>query len=120
MARVEIPVIQAVLNGGTANAGGTINTSNGAVIAGGGRIDTLVLRIDNTGVAGTVSVLPGVDPAAITSQSGTVEIAVGGTAEAFVVLEGARVAQADGSIYLNFSTNMAGTVQAVQATIASV
>lgn len=112
MARELIPIAQIPRNGGTVVPSvGTINTSDGNYLAA-GYSDEVIVYVNNTGDPGTVSLVPGVNPPGLTSAQGTVEIAVAGTAEAYLRLETARVVQSDGSINIDFSSGMAGDVAA--------
>lgn len=121
MARVSIPVAQMARNAGTVAATtGTITPADGGVIAAGAVTADFILYVNNTGDAGTVSIVPGDNPPALTQASGTVTVAVGGTAEAYIMVETARVTQADGTIEIDFSTGMTGTAAAYETRPAGV
>lgn len=120
MARVNVPVLQLARNAGTATTAGTIDTSNGQVIAAGGVTGDFILYVDNTGTAGTVSFVPGDNPPSLTAASGTVTIAVSGTAEAYITVETARVTQSDGTIEIDWTSGMAGSVLAIEQRVAGV
>lgn len=111
MARGTITVINMALNSGTVGAG-TIDQTNGNAIAAGGYTEALVIHFDNTGDAGTISVLPGDNPPALTAGLGTLSVALGGTAETFLMLDGSRFCQDNGEIHLDFTSGMAGGLNA--------
>lgn len=113
MALVEITPMQVGLSSGTVLAGGTIDTTDGAVILGGAFRDILVY-VNNSGVAGTVSILPGTAlDEAPTLGAGTVSIALAGTVRAMFKIESARHSRG-GDIRLNFSAGMAGNIYAIE------
>jgi hypothetical protein len=112
MARGTVTVADVSVHAGTVGTGGSIDTTNGLLIKGGASRRNLLLHINNTGVAGTVSIVPGDSAAALTSGAGTVTIAIAGTVARFFRVETALAAQANGDIHLNFTTNMAGHVYA--------
>ena len=119
MARVDVPVLQLARNAGTATTAGTIDTSNGQSIPASVTGD-FILYVNNTGDAGTVSLLPGDNPPALAAAAGTVTITVDGTAEAYIVVETGRVTQDDGTIHVDWSDGMAGDVLAIEHRVAGV
>lgn len=113
MALIEINPIRVGLTSGTALTGGTIDTTDGAKIVGGAYRD-IVVYVNNTGVAGTISILPGtaIDDAP-TLGAGTASITVSGTATSVFKIESARHSRG-GDVYLTFSASMAGNVYAIE------
>lgn len=121
MARATIPVTQLVRNNGTVvGTAGTIETTDGNTLAAGTFSPEIVVYVNNTGDAGTVSIVPGDNPPALLGGLGTVTIAVGGTAESWIMLETGRVMQDTGEIYFDFSSGMAGDVAAYEVRQAGV
>lgn len=115
MARVSIGIVPLSTTAGTVHAGGSLTVADGATIAAGGKTSRLVIRVANTGSAGTVSVVPGTDDPAFRRTVGTVQHTVGATTGvSFFCVESARHAQSDGAIYLDFSSGMNGTIQAYE------
>lgn len=115
MARDAVTIMDLVNNGGTVAATTAINAANGAKIAAGGKFDDLVIVVKNTGgTAGTASIIPGTDPVAWRQGMGTVDVTVPLTSgERVIMVESARFAQSDGSIYVDFSpAQMTGTIAA--------
>jgi hypothetical protein len=72
--------------------------------------DRLLFVVDNTGSAtGPLTIYPGTFNAA---SQGAVNVVVGGGVRKSFIVEGARVAQADGSIYIG--SGITGTISAIQ------
>lgn len=113
MALVTINPMQVGMSSGTALTGGTIDTTDGTKITGGAYRDILIY-VNNTGVAGTISILPGtaIDEAP-TLGAGTATITVSGTATSVFKIESARHSRG-GDVYLAYSASMAGNVYAIE------
>jgi len=116
MARGTVAIADGVANGATVPTAHTIVTANGALIQAGGRTRKLVLRITNTGgTAGTVTAKAGVNPPAWRNGLGDMAVVVAETTGvAYLLVESARFAQANGDIYLDFSAEIVGTVEALE------
>lgn len=112
MARVALNVTTVPLNGGTVVNGGSIIPADGLALQTKGSLGDVLIHVNNTGVAGTISVEPGDRPPSALASLGTAAITIGGTADLFLRLEAARFMQSDGTILMNFSANMAGFVKA--------
>lgn len=121
MARGTVNIQQLTANSGTSYAGTAIDGTNGLLIPAGGVTRNLMLRFTNTGgTIGTVLINPGAYPPAFRKTGGTASpagsllvIVAATTGEQWVGIESARYAQADGSIYLDFTpTTMAGSCYA--------
>jgi hypothetical protein len=119
MARVNVPVLQLSRNAGTATTAGTIDTSNGQVIAAGAVTGDFVLYVDNTGAAGTIIFPPGDNPPSV-AANGTLNIDIDGTAEMYITVETARFTQDDGTINIDWSSGLAGSVMAIEQRVAGV
>lgn len=113
MALISITPMRVSKTSGTALAGGTIDTTDGAKIVGGAYRD-IIVYVNNTGVAGTISILPGtaIDDAP-SLGAGTASIPVSGTATSFFKVESARHSRG-GDIYITFSASMAGNIYAIE------
>jgi hypothetical protein len=101
----------------TTPAGTTINTTNGAIIAGGaGNSGRLLIRITNTnGTPRVATILAGDNPPAIRSGLGNLAITVPATTgDVSFVVESGRFGQDDGSILIDFAASMAGIISAVR------
>src|SRR6056297_643681 len=99
MARAEIPVVQLVRNSGTVvSVAGTAETSDGNFIPAGAVTGDFFLYVNNTGAAGTVTFKAGANPPSLTAGEGDLALDIGGTAEAYYMIETARFTQADGTI----------------------
>ncbi|MGN8049554.1 hypothetical protein ACTJKO_07655 [Curtobacterium sp. 22159] len=109
MARTTIPVTRAVANGSVTDpAATTVTAANGGTIP---NADTehLLLRVAATGAA-TVTIKAGAMPPAIAAGLGDEQIAVGANATAWVgPLESGRFIQADGSLAIDTSADVAVT-----------
>jgi hypothetical protein len=114
MARVNIPIATLAVNGGTISTGGTLDPTNDAVIAAKGRTSKLLIHVNNTGAAGTVSIAAGDNPPALRAGLGATTIAVGGTAQVMILIESARHAQSDGTIELDITGSMTGSIMAYE------
>lgn len=119
MALVTITPMRPSLAAGTAWTGGTIDTTDGALITDGAERPILVY-VNNTGVAGTITIAAGtaIDEAPRLG-AGAVAITVAGTATSVFAIESARHSRA-GDIAITFSAGMAGNIYAVETGIRSV
>lgn len=114
MPRDSVTITTPALNAGTDTpAGTTINTTNGAVIAAGGRTRKMLLRITNTNGSDRVAtVKAGVGP-----RAGIGDLAItvpATTGDVLVPVESARFGQANGDIYVDFAASMAGKISALR------
>lgn len=115
MARVTLVPTSLVANGGVADPTGTASVAgagNGFVIAASGRpVHELFLRVNNaTAGSGTISVLAGSQPSAISSGVGPVTVTVGASGTQWVgPFDSSRVQQPDGSLLIETSVVMTVT-----------
>ena len=114
MARGTVGIGTVVANAGGTIAATNIDTTNGLLVPAGGLTRNMFVRVKNTGgTQGTVSIEPGVYPPAFREQQGTITVLVPANGEAIIGLESARVTQADGSAWLDFTPALfTGTVDA--------
>lgn len=112
MARVTLTPTALVPNGGVADPAGTASVAgagNGFTIPGNGRSNvSLWLRANNgTAGSGTISILAGSQPSAISSGQGPVTVTVGASATQWIgPFDSSRVQQSDGSISIETSVVM--------------
>jgi len=114
MARDAVSVTDLTVNGAVAMVAGVdINPTNGATIDADGDTQRLIIWIQNT-YAGTkaATIKAGNNPPAFASGQGDLSVSLTQNQEKFVVIESARFAQADGSIYVDFDTGMTGKIAA--------
>lgn len=116
MARTAIPVSALARNAGnTPGAATTIDATlvtNGAVIAATADFEKCVIRVANTAATDqTVTVLDGTVPGHGTSLAVTVP-ATNGIRD--ICVESGKFVQADGAVYVNFSTGMTGSIAVTQ------
>ena len=117
MARDAVTVTALTANAINTNpAGTTINTTNGANIAGVKNSDRLLIRVTNTNATARVAtVKAGVNPSALRAGLGDLAITVPATSgDVLLVVESARFVQTDGSINVDFAASMAGVISAVR------
>lgn len=117
MARDAIPIVQSVINAGTAEgAGVAINPTNGGNIAIDGVTDRHLLIILNSFAgAKNVTIKAGIYPPAFRQGLGDLVIACPqSTQRQIIPLESARFAQADGTINVDFEAAMTGTAFCVK------
>jgi len=117
MARTAVPVTALTANAENENPTTTaIDATNQHEIASGGETDRLLLRIVNT-FAGSkvVTIKAGVNPPAFRAGLGDLAITMGAQNDvAYVVLESARFAQADGKINIDVAASMTGSILALR------
>lgn len=113
MARVTLTPTALVPNGGVADPAGTASVAgagNGFTIPGGSARSnpSLWLRVANaSGGSGTISVLAGSQPSAISSGQGAVTVTVANSATQWVgPFDSSRVQQSDGSLTIETSVVM--------------
>lgn len=115
MARITLTPTQLVANGGVADPAGTASVAgagNGFTIAApSGNNVNLWLRVANaSGGSGTISVLAGSQPLAISSGLGPVTVTVANSSTQWVgPFDSARVTQNDGSLTIETSVVMTVT-----------
>lgn len=113
MARVTLTPTPLVINGGVADPTGTASVAgagNGFTVAyTGGK--ALYFRVNNgTAGSGTVSILAGAQPLAISSGLGPVTVTVGASGTQWVgPVDSARCIQSDGSLSIETSVIMTVT-----------
>lgn len=117
MARTNVPVLALTANAENENPATTaLDATNGHIIPAQSDMGRLVLRIVNT-FAGSkvVTIKAGVAPPAFRAGLGDLAITMGAQNDvAVVLLESARFAQADGSIWIDLAASMTGTIQALK------
>lgn len=112
MARVTLTPTALVPNGGVADPAGTASVAgagNGFTIPGNARSNvSLWLRASNaSGGSGTISVLAGSQPSAISSGQGPVTVTVANSATQWIgPFDSSRVQQSDGSLSIETSVVM--------------
>jgi|SRR6185437_6727892 len=112
MARVTLTPTALAANGGVADPAGTASVAgagNGFTIPGNGRSNpSLWLRASNaSGGSGTISILAGSQPSAISSGQGPVTVTVATGATQWVgPFDSSRVQQSDGSLSIETSVVM--------------
>lgn len=114
MAATNVPIQYPLYSGGTVPSGGSLNTSDGNVIAAGGYTTNLLVEVDNTGPAGTIIIGAGNNPPALRASLGALSINIGGTERQVLLIESARFADADGDINITFGGSPTGTVYAYE------
>jgi hypothetical protein len=121
MARTAVDITNVTLDAATASpVGETIVAAEGAIIAAGGDFENLAIRITHTDTLTNDATIkaPTDSPQAVRSSLGdlVVEFAPGNaTAQTkYIPLEGARFAQSDGSIHVDFETEFTGTIAALR------
>lgn len=115
MARDNVAITPLACSDGVAEPSGTtITPANGASIDAGGDTRKLVIRVTNThGSDHTVTLKAGVSPPAFRQGLGDASVTVPATTGVrYLTAESARFVQADGSIWLDFETDMTGKVMA--------
>ncbi len=116
MARDAVTVTALSLNAGTTTpTGTTINTTNGAVITLPAKARKMLIRVTNTitNATKTVTVKAGEYPAAPRQGLGDLAVVVAQSNERIICIETARFAQDDGTVNVDFSTGMTGTISAM-------
>lgn len=117
MARTNVPVTAVTANAENENPATTaLDATNQHVIPAGSDSGRLLLRITNT-FAGSkvVTVKAGVNPPAFRAGIGDLAITMGAQNDvAYVLLESARFAQANGDIYIDLAASMTGTILALR------
>lgn len=117
MARTNVPVTAVTANAENENPATTaIDATNNHVIPAGSVTDRLLLRIVNT-FAGSkvVTIKAGVNPPAVRSGLGDLAITMAAQNDvAYVVIESARFAQADGSINIDVAAATTGSILALR------
>lgn len=115
MARTNVPITTLSQDTMNANPGTTaIDPTNGMVIAANSFTRRLLIEFTNT-FAGSKSatIRAGVNPPAVRSGLGDLVQAIAQNGVYIACIESARFAQADGSINLDFTASMTGTVRAI-------
>lgn len=115
MPRDAVAVTSLALNASVDQPAGTaINPTNGASIAVGGDASGVIVRINNTHatLAKIATVKAGVKPPAELASRGDLAESIALTGTEYLVLEGGRFVQADGTIWIDFEAAMTGTVMA--------
>lgn len=117
MARTNVPVTALTANAENENPATTaIDATNNHVIPAGGDMGRLLLRIVNT-FAGSkvVTVKAGVNPPAFRAGLGDLAITMAAQNDvAYVLLEAARFAQANGDIYVDVAAATTGSILAMR------
>ncbi len=112
MARDALTVQTLTANWGTALASGlAINTTNG-VMVNANDAHKLLFFFAGSGVAGTITIAAGTADPAFGRDVGNTNIAVGGTAWSVFTASTARHVYSGGSMLLDFTASMAGTLYA--------
>lgn len=115
MARVNLPITALVRDADNANPGTTaIDATNGLTIAASSDMSRLLIEVTNT-FAGAKSVTfkAGANPPAQRAGIGDLVVSIAQNGVHLFVLESARFAQADGSISVDFTASMTGTMRAM-------
>lgn len=115
MARTNVPVLTLAANAENENPATTaLDATNGHIVPVLGRAGRVLLRIVNTFAGSkTVTIKAGVNPPAFRAGTGDLVITMGAQNDvALVLVESARFAQADGSIWIDLAASMTGTIQA--------
>ena len=99
----------------TKPAGLTINTTNGANVAGPLPTRKLCFEIQNTDTgAHNVTFKAGVNPPALHAGVGDLVVSAVASSNILVEIESSRFLQADGSINIDFATGLTGKVWCIQ------
>lgn len=112
MARDAVAIETVLANEPRVKGFGTaIVPANGAVVHAGGDTRRLLLAFTGT-ASGAAMILAGTNPPAVRAGLGYLPVPVQEGNDTFVVIESARFAQANGDIYIDFTSGCAGTVAA--------
>lgn len=113
MTLAQITAMQVQYSGATVLSGGAIDTTDGAKILNGADRPILVF-VNNTGVAGNVTILAGtlIADAPLLAMGNQVH-AIGGTSTGIFLVESARHNRS-GDISISFGAGMAGFVYAIE------
>jgi DNA-binding beta-propeller fold protein YncE len=117
MPRDAVATTDLPANAGTLQPAGVVITpANGAILTGAaGNSDRLVVRVTNTAATPkNLTVKAGVNPPALRAGLGDLVVAITNATERLFVLESARFAQADGSIWVDFEAGMTGIISVVR------
>jgi hypothetical protein len=113
MARTNVPVLEGVMNAGTAATLTGLDPTNGHNIAASGKMRKMLLFINNTGTTlHTYTVKAGDNPPANRAGQGDLVVGMNGTTYSLVQLESARFMQDDGSINIDISAGFTGAMGA--------
>lgn len=111
MARGVIPIIELSMNAMGGGVPLTIDPMAGAVLESDSRTDNLLLIVHNDGVGdGAVSFQPGANPPAFRAGIGPQQATLPAGTERAILLESARFAQANGEIWIDFSSGLEATI----------
>ncbi|HEY7825023.1 MAG TPA: hypothetical protein VIG24_19440 [Acidimicrobiia bacterium] len=121
MARTAVDITNVTLDAATNSpTGATIVAADGAIIDAGGDFENLAIRITHTAAAeyDATIVAPTDSPQAVRSSLGSlvVPFAAGNSTAVtkYIAVEGARFAQSDGSIHVDFESAFTGTIAALR------
>ncbi|CAG1012730.1 MAG: hypothetical protein IAE83_00085 [Anaerolinea sp.] len=110
MSRGVIPIIELSMNGLGGGVPLTVDPLIGAVLESSSRTDNLLLILHNNGVGdGAVSFQPGANPPAFRSGLGAQQVTLPAGTERAILLESARFVQANGAIWIDFSSGLEAT-----------
>jgi hypothetical protein len=117
VARTNVPITDLLANAENENPASTaIDAANNHVIPAGAKTRRLLLRIVNTFAGSkTVTIKAGVNPPSVRAGIGDLAVVMGAQNDvAYVVLESARFAQANGDIYVDVAAATTGSILALR------
>ena len=117
MAADAVAITPLTKNAGVAApAGVAISYTNGASVAAPKKARNLVLVAANTitNATHTVTIKAGAYPPGSLQGQGDLAIPIAASTTAYITLEHARFVQSDGTISVTYSTNMTGTLAALE------